>query len=88
MRIKNENLVFGTINIRLGIALSGDGFRKADYFHISSEQRKDPLRYIPEQAAPVDYRSGRKRRDTPMPALSQDSRIKLRAITAMPLNKP
>lgn len=56
VRIKNENLVFGTINIRLGIALSGDGFRKADYFHISSEQRKDPLRYIPEQAAPVDYR--------------------------------
>ena len=56
VRIKNENLIFGTINIRFGIAVGKPGFMNSDYIHISSERKRDPLRYIPEKASTVDYR--------------------------------
>ena len=55
VRIKNENLIFGTINIRLGIALGKTGFMRAEYFDISSENRREPLRYIPQEPSVVAY---------------------------------
>lgn len=55
VRIKNENLIFGTINIRLGIALGKTGLMKAEYFRIASEDRREPLRYIPQAPSIVAY---------------------------------
>ena len=55
LRIKNENLIFGTINIRLGIAIGKTGLLRAEYFRIDSESRRDPLRYIPQKASVVGY---------------------------------
>ncbi|WP_297449700.1 hypothetical protein [uncultured Alistipes sp.] len=55
VRIKNENLIFGTINIRLGIALGKTGFMRTEYFDISSENRREPLRYIPQEPSVVAY---------------------------------
>lgn len=56
VRVKNENLIFGTINIRLGVALNKNGFIDAEYFSISNRDQLTPVRFIPSQPSIVDYR--------------------------------
>lgn len=56
VRIKNERLIFATVNIRLGFALSSHGFIDADYFRLSNKNIQVPIRYIPQRAQPVEYR--------------------------------
>ena len=59
VRIKNEHLIFRTINIRLGIALGKNGWLGMQYFHISTEDKRQPLRFIPEKATAIDYNADR-----------------------------
>lgn len=56
VRLKNERLVFKTINIRLGIALGKHGFVDNETFRITSSERSNTLRYIPEKADVIEYR--------------------------------
>lgn len=56
VRVKNEALIFATINIRIGFALNKNGFIDAEYFRISNRDRTVPIRYIPERAQTIDYR--------------------------------
>lgn len=56
VRIKNERLVFATINLRVGFALGRHGFVDAEYFRLSNKDLHVPDRYIPERAQPVEYR--------------------------------
>lgn len=59
VRIKNEHLIFRTINIRLGIALGKNGWLGMQYFNISTEDKRQPLRFIPEKATVIDYNTDR-----------------------------
>lgn len=59
VRIKNEHLIFRTINIRLGIALGRNGWLSMQYFNISTEDKRQPLRFIPEKATAIDYNADR-----------------------------
>lgn len=56
VRIKNERLVFNTIQIRFGVALGKGGFRKAEYFNISNQRRPEQYRYLPEAPEVVPFR--------------------------------
>ena len=40
VRIKNEHLIFRTINIRLGFAVGRTGLLNANYFHINTRQHR------------------------------------------------
>lgn len=55
VRIKNERLIFRTINIRLGFAVGRGGFMNADYFLLNTENKRQPIRYIPQKASLVDF---------------------------------
>ena len=55
VRIKNERLIFRTINIRLGIALGKTGWMAADYFNLGTEDKQQPIRYLPDKASVIDY---------------------------------
>ena len=54
-RIKNESLIFNTINIQLGIALNKNGFMDSRWFDISNRRRNEPIRYRPVKAEPIDF---------------------------------
>ncbi len=47
LRLRNERLVFNTIQIRLGVALGKPGFAECDYFRLSSGARLEQYRYRP-----------------------------------------
>ena len=55
VRIKNEHLIFRTINIRLGFAVGRTGLLNANYFHINTEDKRQPIRYRPQKATVTDY---------------------------------
>lgn len=54
-RIKNENLIFNTINIQLGVAFNKAGLMNSRWFDISNRRRNDPIRYRPVKAEPIEY---------------------------------
>lgn len=54
-RIKNENLIFNTINIQLGVAFNKAGLMDSRWFDISNRRRNDPIRYRPVKAEPIEY---------------------------------
>lgn len=56
VRIKNELLVFSTVDIRLGIALGKGGFHKAEYFNISNQRGGEQYRYRPAAPEVVPFR--------------------------------
>ncbi len=55
IRMRNERLIFNTIQIRLGLALGRGGLVDNQYITVSSEQRIDPVRYIPTRPATVEF---------------------------------
>ncbi len=55
IRIKNERLVFNTIQIRLGIGWGKEGWIKSQYFRISNEQRMEQYRYLPSRPEIVGF---------------------------------
>lgn len=48
VRLKNERLIFNTIQLRFGFALTGKGFADYNYFRFSSESRLRMPGYKPE----------------------------------------
>ena len=55
IRIKNERLIFNTLQIQLGVALGKGGLLDNRYFRISSEARVDQERYLPERPEIIAY---------------------------------
>ncbi len=56
LRIKNERLIFSTIQIRLGIAFGKGGLVGCDYFRLSSSTRLEQFRYRPTRPEVVNFR--------------------------------
>ena len=56
VRIKNESMIFNTINIRIGFAVNKTGFIPSNYFAVSSADRMSPARYVPQKASVIEYR--------------------------------
>ena len=55
VRLRNERLVFNTIQIRLGIAFGKDGMVDSDYFRVSNATRVEPYRYLPTRPEIVEF---------------------------------
>ncbi len=55
LRIKNERLIFNTIQIRLGIAFGKNGLAASQYFRLSNATRLEQYRYRPERPEPVAF---------------------------------
>ena len=49
VRLRNERLVFKTIQIRLGIAFGKHGLVESEYFRLSNTTRLSQYRYRPER---------------------------------------
>lgn len=56
VRLKNERLVFSTIQIKLGLAVGKPGFMGGEYFNVSNQQRVDHFRYLPTRPETVDFK--------------------------------
>ncbi len=56
LRIKNERLIFSTIQIRVGIAFGKGGLVGCDYFRISNSSRLEQFRYRPTRPEVVNFR--------------------------------
>ena len=56
IRLRNERLVFNTIQIRLGIAFGKSGLVDCDYFRISNSTRLEQYRYRPTRPEIVDFK--------------------------------
>lgn len=56
IRLKNERLVFNTIQIKLGLAVGKNGLFNNQYFNISNEQRINKFRYLPTRPETVEFR--------------------------------
>ena len=56
VRLKNERLIFSTIQLRLGLAVGREGWLKNEWCVLSSEQRMESFRYIPSSPQVIDYR--------------------------------
>lgn len=56
VRIKNERLIFSTINIRLAVAVSKKGFIDSHYIGVSTADRLNEIRYRPNKATVLDYK--------------------------------
>ncbi|MBE6181356.1 MAG: hypothetical protein E7148_01495 [Rikenellaceae bacterium] len=56
LRIKNERLIFSTIQIRVGIAFGKGGLVGCDYFQLSSSTRLEQFRYRPTRPEVVNFR--------------------------------
>lgn len=54
-RIKNERLIFSTIQIRLGLAFGKNGLVGSDYFRISNSTRLEQYRYRPSRPEIVGF---------------------------------
>lgn len=50
VRLRNERLVFNTIQIRLGLALGKPGLVESDFFRISNSTRLEPVPLPPDTA--------------------------------------
>lgn len=56
VRLRNERLVFNTIELRLGLATGpGGGLAKNRYFQLSSEHRMEQYRFIPTRPTVLDF---------------------------------
>lgn len=55
VRLRNERLVFNTIQIRLGIAFGKNGEVRSEYFRISNSTRIEQYRYIPTRPEIVGF---------------------------------
>ena len=55
MRLRNERLVFNTIQIRLGLALGKPGLVESDFFRISNTTRLEQYRYRPTRPEIVGF---------------------------------
>lgn len=56
VRLKNERLVFGTIQLSLFVNFNRFGPTSAEWVKLTSEQRMQTMRYIPSAPQIVDYR--------------------------------
>ncbi len=56
VRLRNERLVFNTIQIRLGIAFGKDGLAESQYFRLSNSTRIEQHRYIPTRPEIVGFK--------------------------------
>lgn len=55
VRIKNERLIFSTIQIRLGLAFGKNGLVGCQYFRLSNSTRLEQYRYRPERPEIVGF---------------------------------
>lgn len=55
VRLRNERLVFNTVQIQLGVALGKRGLLDCDYFNISNYTRLEQYRYRPTRPETVDF---------------------------------
>ena len=55
IRLRNERLVFNTIQIRLGLALGKPGLVESEYFRLSNTTRLEQYRYRPTRPEIVDF---------------------------------
>lgn len=56
VRVRNERLVFRTIQIRLGVAFGSSGWAKSEWIHLSSEPDLQQYRYTPQRPEELLYR--------------------------------
>ncbi len=55
VRMKNERLIFSTIQIRLGVAFGKDGVVGSEYFRLSNYTRLTQYRYRPTRPEPIEF---------------------------------
>lgn len=55
IRIKNERLIFSTVQIRLGFAFGKRGLAESEYIRLSNSTRLEQYRYRPERPEPVAF---------------------------------
>ena len=55
LRIKNERLIFSTIQIRLGVAFGKNGLADSEYFRLSNSTRFEQYRYLPARPEIVGF---------------------------------
>lgn len=55
VRMKNERLIFSTIQLRLGVALGKNGLVGCDYFRLSNYTRMTQYRYTPTRPETVGF---------------------------------
>ena len=55
VRLRNERLVFNTIQIRLGLAFGKNGLVDCDYFRVSNSTSLEQYRYRPTRPEIVDF---------------------------------
>ncbi|MCM1150726.1 MAG: hypothetical protein NC209_01925 [Alistipes sp.] len=55
IRIKNERLIFNTIQIRLGVAFGKNGLAGSEYFRLSNSTRLEQYRYRPSQPEVIGF---------------------------------
>lgn len=55
VRIKNERLIFNTIQIRLGVAFGKRGLAESEYFRLSNSTRLEQYRYRPSRPEIVEF---------------------------------
>ena len=56
MRLRNERLVFNTIQIRLGVAFGKRGLVESEYFRLSNSTRMEQYRYRPTRPEIVEFK--------------------------------
>lgn len=56
MRLRNERLIFNTIQIRLGLAFGKNGLVDCDYFRVSNSTRLEQYRYRPTRPEIVEFK--------------------------------
>ena len=56
VRLRNERLVFNTIQIRLGIAFGKNGLVESEYFRLSNSTRMEQYRYRPTRPEIVEFK--------------------------------
>lgn len=55
IRIKNERLIFSTVQIRLGVAFNKNGLADSEYFRLSNSTRLEQYRYRPTRPEIVGF---------------------------------
>ena len=55
VRIKNDRLIFSTIQLRLGIGIGKNGFLDSEYIRTQSLSKVDKIRYIPSKPQAVSF---------------------------------
>lgn len=55
VRLRNERLIFNTVQIRLGIAFGKHGLVESEYFRLSNTTRLEQYRYRPMRPEIVDF---------------------------------